>query len=61
MHLLKIQSTLPWMCGKDLIEILFSHKKREGNPIIFKDMQAFYNNLEDYDLRDLGFLGYKYT
>ncbi|KAL5537605.1 hypothetical protein UlMin_045703 [Ulmus minor] len=54
-------SYLPWLCGGDLNEILFSHEKQGGADRAHYLMSNFRETLNYCGLADLGFRGPKFT
>ncbi|KAL5563133.1 hypothetical protein UlMin_032880 [Ulmus minor] len=54
-------SSLPWLCGGDLNEILFSHEKQGGDDRAHYLMSNFRETLNYCGLADLGFRGPKFT
>ncbi|KAL5575135.1 hypothetical protein UlMin_016834 [Ulmus minor] len=54
-------SPMPWLCGGDLNEILFSHEKQGGATRAQYLMNAFRDATNYCDLVDLGFRGPKFT
>lgn len=55
------QCNIPWVVFDDFNEILFSDEKLGGAERESKQMEAFRNCLNRCGLRDLGFIGQKYT
>ncbi|KAL5574518.1 hypothetical protein UlMin_016217 [Ulmus minor] len=54
-------STLPWLCGGDLNEILFNHEKQGGIERAHYLMSNFRETLNYCGLADLGYRGPKFT
>ncbi|KAL5575991.1 hypothetical protein UlMin_017690 [Ulmus minor] len=54
-------STLPWLCGGDLNEILFNHEKQGGIERAHYLMSNFREALNYCGLADLGYRGPKFT
>ncbi|KAL5555663.1 hypothetical protein UlMin_037899 [Ulmus minor] len=54
-------SDLPWLCGGDMNEILFSHEKQGGVDRAHYLMSNFRETLNYCGLADLGFRGPKFT
>ncbi|KAL5574544.1 hypothetical protein UlMin_016243 [Ulmus minor] len=54
-------SDLPWLCGGDLNELLFSHEKQGGIDRAHYLMSNFRETLNYCGLADLGFRGPKFT
>ncbi|KAL5559955.1 hypothetical protein UlMin_036166 [Ulmus minor] len=54
-------SSLPWLCGGDLNEILFGHEKQGGAERANYLMSQFREATNYYGLADLGFRGPKFT
>lgn len=52
---------LPWLCAGDFNEILWSHKKCGLGPRGENQMKAFRDVLDEAGLKDLGYVGKKYT
>ncbi|KAL5573023.1 hypothetical protein UlMin_022620 [Ulmus minor] len=61
MKRLSDSSTLPWLCGGDLNEILFNHEKQGGNERAHYLMRNFREALNYCGLADLGYRGPKFT
>uniref|UniRef100_A0A8R7TP82 Endonuclease/exonuclease/phosphatase domain-containing protein n=1 Tax=Triticum urartu TaxID=4572 RepID=A0A8R7TP82_TRIUA len=61
MRILKQQLNLPWLCAGDFNEILFNHEKKGGPARAQSQMEGFRLALVDCGLKDLGFIGDKYT
>jgi exonuclease III len=61
LRILNEQANLPWLCAGDFNEILYSHEKRGGLPRAQNLMGRFRSALADCGLRDLGFVGDKFT
>ncbi|KAL5832096.1 hypothetical protein ACOSQ4_017450 [Xanthoceras sorbifolium] len=58
---LKMGSSLPWLCGGDLNEILVSSEKLGGTNRLVSGMNDFRNALDFCNLDDLGFRGPLFT
>ncbi|KAL5582280.1 hypothetical protein UlMin_014722 [Ulmus minor] len=54
-------SSMPWLCGGDLKEILFGHEKQGGAKRAQYLMSHFREAINYYGLADLGFRGPKFT
>lgn len=54
-------TALPWLCVGDFNEILWSHEKLGLGPRQEGCMKAFCDVLDECGLKDLGFLGDKFT
>ncbi|KAA3460773.1 reverse transcriptase [Gossypium australe] len=52
---------MPWLVAGDFNEIMFSFEKQGGRIREERQMEAFREVLEDYELADLGFSGQWYT
>ncbi|XP_042962454.1 uncharacterized protein LOC122296722 [Carya illinoinensis] len=50
-----------WLVLGDLNETMFHHEKQGGNPKPDSQIAAFRDVVEECELRDLGFSGYKFT
>ncbi|XP_042962668.1 uncharacterized protein LOC122296939 [Carya illinoinensis] len=50
-----------WLVMGDLNETMFHHEKQGGNPKPEVQLSAFRDVVEECELRDLGFNGYKFT
>jgi hypothetical protein len=59
-HLKKI-SPLPWLCVGDFDESIEHFEKHGAALQPNRQMEAFREALEEYQLRDLGFIGSKFT
>lgn len=53
--------SLPWICTRDLNEILFNHKKKGGQLPKVRGLEVFHKAIFDYGLQDAHLLGYKYN
>ena len=53
--------SLPWLCTRDFNEILWSHEKLGLGPRQEGCMKAFRNVLDECGLKDLGYMGDKFT
>ena len=53
--------SLPWLCVGDFNEILWSHEKLGFSPRQEGRMKAFRNVLDECGLKDLGYMGDKFT
>lgn len=49
------------MCTGEFNEVLFDYEKKGGQVADFVSMQDFHNTLFACNLRDVRFVGYKYT
>ena len=58
---LHLTASLPWLCAGDFNEILWSHEKLGLGPRQEDCMKAFRNALDECALKDLGYLGDKFT
>ena len=58
---LKIQFSLPWLCGGDFNELLKSHEKHGGRLRPYGQMEKFREVLDECNLLDLGYVGNKFT
>ncbi|XP_023881745.1 uncharacterized protein LOC111994119 [Quercus suber] len=58
---LHTNSSLPWVCAGDFNEILRSHEKCGLSPRSETPMKAFREVLDELGLKDLGFVGKKFT
>jgi len=58
---LHASSSIPWLCARDFNEILWSHKKCGLGPRSETPMKAFHEVLDELGLKDLGFVGKKFT
>ena len=58
---LHLTASLPWLCVGDFNEILWSHEKLGLGPRQEGCMKAFCNALDECGLKDLGYLGDKFT
>ncbi|KAK9992081.1 hypothetical protein SO802_027066 [Lithocarpus litseifolius] len=58
---LHASSSLPWLCAGDFNEILWSHEKCGLGPRSETPMQAFREVLDETGLKDLGYVGKKFT
>ena len=54
-------NNLPWLLVGDLNEIQFLSEKEGGNPRPPQYMEAFQNAIDDCGLRDLGYIGDRFT
>ncbi|KAL5570870.1 hypothetical protein UlMin_020467 [Ulmus minor] len=54
-------SSLPWLCGGDMNEILFHHEKKGGGDRASYLLRNFREAIEYCNLADLGFRGPKFT
>ena len=54
-------SSLPWLCGGDMNEILFDHEKKGGGDRASYLLQNFREVIEYCNLADMGFRGPKFT
>lgn len=61
LRILKEQLSLTWLCAGDFNEILYNHEKRGGPARAQNQMDNFRMALDDCELRDLGFVGDKFT
>jgi hypothetical protein len=61
LRVLHQQLNLPWLCAGDFNEVLYNHEKKGGPIRAPHQMESFRLALADCGLRDLGFLGDKYT
>ncbi|KAJ1260516.1 hypothetical protein BS78_10G238300 [Paspalum vaginatum] len=52
---------MPWVCGGDFNEVLFSYEKEGGVPRSQRCMDKFRETLEACNLHDLGFCGDSFT
>lgn len=55
------QLNLPWLCAGDFNEIMYNHEKRGGPARAQSQMENFRAALASCGLRDLGYVGDKYT
>ena len=53
--------SLPWLCAGDFNEILWSHEKLGLDPRQEGCMKAFQDVLDKCGLKDLGYMGDKFT
>ena len=53
--------SLPWLCAGDFNEILWSHEKLGLDPRQEGCMKAFQDVLDECGLKDLGYMGDKFT
>ena len=58
---LRSRLSLPWLVAGDFNEILWSHKKCGLGPRRENQMKVFRDMLDESGLKDLGFVGKKYT
>ena len=61
LHCLNHKFSIPWLCVGDFNEIGWAYKKYGGKNKPYKQMQDFYDILEECDFIDLGFVGNKFT
>ena len=61
MHWLHQTNNSPWLLIRDLSEIQYLNEKEGGNPRPQQYMAAFQSLISDCDLRDMGFVGNKFT
>ena len=57
----KPRSTLPWLLGGDLNEILYHHEKSGGSLKLNYVLEEFQQTLAECELMDLGYAGSDYT
>lgn len=60
LHLLNNQLNLPWLCVGDFNEIQYNHEKK-GGARAQSQMEGFRMALSDCGVRDMGYVGDKYT
>ena len=58
---LRASSSVPWVCTGDFNEILWSYEKCGLGPRSEPQMKAFCDVLDELGLKDLGFVGKKFT
>lgn len=61
LRILDQQIKLPWLCAGDFNEVLYCHEKKGGSARATRQMETFKITLADCGLRDLGYMGDKYT
>lgn len=61
LRILNQQMSLPWLCAGDFNEILYGHEKKGGPARAQNLMGTFRSTLADCGLRDLGYVGDKFT
>ncbi|XP_023873052.1 uncharacterized protein LOC111985633 [Quercus suber] len=58
---LRADPSLPWLCAGDFNEIMWSHEKCGMGPRRESQMKDFRDVLDELGLKDLGFVGKKFT
>ncbi|KAL8468719.1 hypothetical protein ACS0TY_031787 [Phlomoides rotata] len=61
MRHIKPKPDAPWMCIGDFNEILWSMEKSGGNMRNLQQMESFQETINELELQDLNFKGYKFT